>query len=176
MVIVGSVRPVQAGNGIARWVLNRAAERTGSVEYALTDLRTLNLPFYAEETPPMMSNGPTTEEGKAWSQMVSEADGFIFVMPEYNHGYSPALKNAVDYLYSEWKDKPAAFVGYGSAGATRSISQFRDVLEFLGLNLQDDQVGIKDIWEALDADGNVKPDKVTGDLNALFDNLERSLN
>jgi NAD(P)H-dependent FMN reductase len=46
-------------------------------------------------------------------QQVDRADGFIFVTPEYNHGYPAALKNALDHLYREWVYKPAALVTYG---------------------------------------------------------------
>lgn len=50
---------------------------------------------------------------------------FVFVTPEYNHGTCAPLKNAIDYLYKEWNNKAAGFVGYGTNGATRSVEQLR---------------------------------------------------
>ena len=32
-----------------------------------------------------------------------------------------ALKNAIDFLYREWNNKAAGFVGYGSAGGVRAV-------------------------------------------------------
>lgn len=60
------------------------------------------------------------------------ADAFIFISPEYHHGYSPALKNALDYFGKEWQGKLAAFISYGSTNGSRSISQIRQVTSSLG--------------------------------------------
>jgi NAD(P)H-dependent FMN reductase len=65
---------------------------------------------------------------KAWAARIAEFDGFVFVTPEYNHGTSGALKNAIDYLYKEWNNKAAGFVGYGSAGGARAIESLRLVM------------------------------------------------
>lgn len=65
---------------------------------------------------------------KKWASKVSEFDAYIFVTPEYNHSMPAALKSAIDYLYQEWNDKAARFVGYGSVGGARSIEQIRLVL------------------------------------------------
>jgi NAD(P)H-dependent FMN reductase len=50
------------------------------------------------------------------------------VTPEYNHGTSAALKNAIDFLYHEWVNKAAGFVSYGGAGGARAVEQLRLVL------------------------------------------------
>jgi len=60
-----------------------------------------------------------------WQKKVAEFDGYIFVTAEYNRGVPAVLKNALDYAYPEWIRKPAAYVGYGSVGAARSIEQLR---------------------------------------------------
>src|SRR5207244_1039413 len=62
-----------------------------------------------------------------WAAKVAEADGFVFIAAEYNHGYTAALKNALDWIYREWRRKPVAFVGYGNAGGARAIEQLRQV-------------------------------------------------
>lgn len=52
----------------------------------------------------------------------------MFVTPEYNHSTSGVLKNAIDYLYAEWNNKAAAFVGYGTIGGARAIEHLRTVM------------------------------------------------
>ena len=61
----------------------------------------------------------THQHTKDWSAKIASFDAYVFVTPEYNHGTSGALKNAIDYLYKEWVNKAAGFVGYGGASRTR---------------------------------------------------------
>ena len=68
------------------------------------------------------------EHTKLWSAKIDSLDGFIFVTPEYNHATTGALKNAIDYLYQEWNNKAAGFVGYGSAGGVRAVENLRLIL------------------------------------------------
>jgi len=48
--------------------------------------------------------------------------------PEYNHATSAALKNAIDFLFREWNNKAAGFVGYGGAGGVRAVENLRLVM------------------------------------------------
>src|SRR5207248_7643555 len=57
-----------------------------------------------------------------------ESSGQDTVTPEYNHGTSGALKNAIDFLYHEWVNKAAGFVGYGGASGTRAVENLRLVM------------------------------------------------
>lgn len=65
---------------------------------------------------------------KKWAATIAAYDGFVFVTPEYNHGTTGVLKNAIDYLYAEWNNKSAGFVSYGSAGGVRAVEQLRLVM------------------------------------------------
>jgi NAD(P)H-dependent FMN reductase len=65
---------------------------------------------------------------KSWSEKIASLDAYIFVTPEYNHGTSAALKNAIDFLYHEWNNKAAGFVGYGGAGGIRAVENLRLVM------------------------------------------------
>jgi len=71
------------------------------------------------------------EHTKVWSQKIKEADAYIFLTPEYNAGYPAALKNAIDYLYHEWAQKPVMIVSYGVGGGPTASSQLRQVAERL---------------------------------------------
>jgi NAD(P)H-dependent FMN reductase len=124
-VILGSIRQNRFGEKPAQWILQEARKREG-VEFELVDLKDHPLPMFAEPTPPARLHGNYPSEAVArWAKKVAEADGYIIVTPEYNHGYPPALKNALDHLYPEWNRKPVGFVSYGSVGGARAIEQLR---------------------------------------------------
>jgi NAD(P)H-dependent FMN reductase len=129
-VITGSTRPGRKADTVARWVLDLAKKREDAradVQYELVDIQSFNLPLLDEPVPPSMGqySKPHT---KAWAAKIDAFDGFVFVTPEYNHGPSGALKNALDFLYKEWNNKAAGFVGYGSAGGVRAVEQLRLVM------------------------------------------------
>lgn len=171
-VIVGSVRTNRVGKSVADWVMRRAQGYEGDLEFELVDLKEVNLPFLDEPVPPRMSDDYVHEHTREWSRMMQGADALVIVTPEYNYGYPPALKNAIDFLYDEWQGMPVGLVGYGGGGATHAIAQLREVMGVVGMKALDEQVTISQIWEALDEDGNVKPENTRGDLRTLFRKLE----
>jgi NAD(P)H-dependent FMN reductase len=125
-IILGSTRPGRNGEAVAKWVHGIAAKRTDA-EFELVDIGSFNLPLLDEPVPPSMGqySKPHT---KAWAAKIDAFDAYVFVTPEYNHGTSGALKNAIDYLYREWNNKAAGFVSYGSAGGARAVEQLRLVM------------------------------------------------
>jgi NAD(P)H-dependent FMN reductase len=171
-VIIGSVRPQRAGKAVGDWVMKQAETYDGDIEFELIDLKEVDLPFMDEPVSPKAGDGYVNDHTKEWSKRISDGDGFVLVTPEYNHGYAPALKNAFDYLYKEWKDKPAGFVGYGGSGARDSIRQFKEVLTMLGMKFVDEQIGIGKVWAAFDENGDIKEENLRGDIQALFKQLD----
>jgi NAD(P)H-dependent FMN reductase len=125
-ILVGSTRPGRKGDEVARWVYDLAQQRTDAT-FELVDIQDFNLPLLDEPMPPAMGEY-TQPHTKAWAAKIASFDGYIFVTPEYNHGTSGALKNAIDYLYREWNNKAAGFVSYGSAGGARAVEQLRLVM------------------------------------------------
>src|SRR6187401_3809123 len=125
-VIIGSTRPGRNGEAVAKWVYEIARKRTDA-EFELVDIKDFNLPLLDEPVPPIMGqySKPHT---KKWAAKIASFDGYVFVTPEYNHGISGALKNAIDFIYAEWNNKAAGFVGYGSAGGTRAVESLRLVM------------------------------------------------
>jgi NAD(P)H-dependent FMN reductase len=125
-IIVGSTRPGRKAPDVARWVLDIAGMRADAV-FELVDIQDFDLPLLDEPVPP--SQGRYAQpHTKAWAAAIAGFDGYVFVTPEYNHGTSGALKNAIDFLYKEWNNKAAGFVGYGSAGGSRAIESLRLVM------------------------------------------------
>lgn len=125
-IIIGSTRPGRKADAVAQWV-NGIAKKRSDAEVELVDVQDFNLPLLDEPVPPAMGqySKPYT---KVWADKIGSFDAFIFVTPEYNHGTSAALKNAIDYLYREWNNKAAGFVGYGSAGGVRAVEHLRLVM------------------------------------------------
>jgi NAD(P)H-dependent FMN reductase len=125
-VVIGSTRPGRKGDSVAKWVFAIGKAR-GDVEVKLVDLLDVDLPLLDEPISPMLDqySQPHT---KAWAATIAPFDAFVFVTPEYNHSTSAALKNAIDYLYKEWNNKVAGFVGYGGAGGVRAVEHLRLVM------------------------------------------------
>ena len=131
-VVIASTRPGRKGEPIAHWFVELARVH-GGFDVALVDLAEVNLPIYDEPLQPVTGEY-AYEHTKRWSSIVNNADAFVFVMPEYNHSFNAALKNALDYLYREWRYKPIGLVGYGGgANGTRSIQALKPVLLALKL-------------------------------------------
>ena len=125
-VILGSTREGRFGEKPAQWILEKAKVKGFDVE--LLDLRDYALPFFNEAETPSYKKAPYSNPVVAqWTVKIKEADGFIIVTPEYNHGYPAVLKNAIDYVSPEWNKKPVGFVSYGTVGGARSVEQLREV-------------------------------------------------
>jgi NAD(P)H-dependent FMN reductase len=122
-IILGSTRPNRNGEQVARWVLDIASERVDA-EFELVDLRDYPLP-HLDEPMPASFGQYTNDHTKEWAQKIGSFDGFVIVTPEYNHGTSGVLKNAIDYLYAEWNNKAVAFVSYGAVGGARAAEHLR---------------------------------------------------
>jgi NAD(P)H-dependent FMN reductase len=97
-IILGSTRPNRNGEQVARWVFDIAIERADAAS-ELVDLRDYPLPHLDEPNRPSLGQY-TNDHTKEWAQKIASFDGFVFVTPEYNHGYnhgtSGVLKNAID--------------------------------------------------------------------------------
>ncbi|MFP4511210.1 MAG: NADPH-dependent FMN reductase [Spirochaetaceae bacterium] len=159
-IIIGSTRPQRFGPQIAQWIkgiADEAAAADGNTRFEIVDLEEVNLPLFDEAIPPLMKQ-PANEHTKRWAGIVADADGYIFVTPEYNHSTSAALKNAIDYLVYEWAHKPVAFASYGSqAGGTRAVEHLRAIAGELKLYDLRDQVMISNYWTQLDEKGQFVP-------------------
>lgn len=125
-IIIGTTRPSRVGESVAQWVLENARKRRDA-EYELIDISDFNLPLLDEPIPPSQDKY-SKEHTKKWAGMIASFDAFVFVTAEYNHSIPGSLKNAIDFVYKEWNNKAAGFVGYGTAGAARSVEHLRGVM------------------------------------------------
>lgn len=125
-IIVGSTRPGRKAEAVAKWV-HGFAKTLSDAEFEVVDIADYHLPLLDEPVPPLMGRY-TNAHTKTWAARIDGFDGFVFVTPEYNHGTSGALKNAIDFLFKEWNNKAAGFVSYGGAGGARAAEQLRLVM------------------------------------------------
>lgn len=139
-IIVGSTRPGRKARVIADWVHEIAPKRSDA-RFEIVDIQDFNLPLPDEAAVALWGNY-TQPHTKAWAAKIDAFDAFVFVTPEYNHGPSGALKNAIDILYKEWNNKAAGFVGYGGAGGSRAVEQLRLVLAEMQVATVRAQVGL----------------------------------
>jgi NAD(P)H-dependent FMN reductase len=125
-IITGSTRPGRNNIAVARWVFQLAAKRRDA-NFELVDIVDYPLPLLDEPLPPVLGHY-SHEHTKRWAAKIASFDGYVFVVPEYNHGTSAVLKNAIDYLYAEWNHKAAGFVSYGAVGGARAVEHLRTVM------------------------------------------------
>jgi NAD(P)H-dependent FMN reductase len=125
-IVTGSTRPGRNNIAVARWVLELVTQRPDA-SFELVDIADYHLPLLDEPIPPALGRYSHAHT-RRWAAKIASFDGYVFVTPEYNHGTSAALKNAIDYLYAEWTDKAAGFVSYGAVGGARAVEQLRLVM------------------------------------------------
>ena len=122
-IIIGSTRPNRNGEVVAKWVYENTQTRNDAT-FELVDIKDYNLPLLDEPMPPSMGHY-SKEHTKIWAEKIASFDGYIFVTPDYNRSVPAALKNAIDFLYNEWTNKAAGFVGYSGSGSVRAIENLR---------------------------------------------------
>ena len=140
-IIVGSTRPGRVAEQVAKWV-HGIAEKRNDAQYEIVDIADYHLPVYDEPVPPSMGIDYANEHTKRWSEKIASFDGYVFCTPEYNRATSGALKNAIDFLYHEWNNKAAGFVGWGSFNGARAVENLRMIMGELQIADVRAQVGL----------------------------------
>lgn len=156
-VILGSIRDIRRGGRVAKWLMPQLS-KFKAVEIELLDLKDYPLPFFNESNSPEGLKGEYTNTvAKKWSAKIASMDGFIFITPEYNHGTSAVLKNALDWLYYEWVRKPVAFISYSpnAAGGVRAVEQLRQNVIELQMAPLREAIHITYVLDTLDEQGNL---------------------
>lgn len=170
-VIMGSTRQNRFSEKPAQWIFEEAKKRE-ELEVELLDLRDYPMPFFNEAVSPSMSKESYSNEVVAkWKEKVKEADGYIIATPEYNHGYPAVLKNALDYVYHEWNNKPVSFVSWGGVAGARSVEQLRLVAIELQMAPIRNAVYIPNFWTMLDESGKLKTDSLQKSADDLLTQL-----
>ena len=122
-IVLGSTREGRVSPQVGTWV-KELADKRGDAEYEIIDIAEFKLPLLGEP-------GGDASGAAAWSAKINGCDGFVFIVQEYNHSITGALKNALDYLRDEWNNKAAGIVSYGSVGGARATEHLRGILSEL---------------------------------------------
>lgn len=168
-IISGSTRPGRNNEAVFNWVFEIAQKRSDA-DFELVDIADYNLPLLDEAIPPSMGQYQH-EHTKRWAAKIDSLDAFVFVTPEYNHGTSGALKNALDYVYKEWNNKSAGFVSYGSMGGARAVEHLRGVMAELQIADVRAQVMLS-LFTDFENFSTFKPDpRHEKEVNAMLDQV-----
>ncbi|MBP6923981.1 MAG: NAD(P)H-dependent oxidoreductase [Candidatus Pacebacteria bacterium] len=171
-VIVGSTRPSRFSEKVLPWLETELGNRN-DMNIEVLDLREYELPYFdMPMSPAYVQNGEYGNDVvNAWAKKIGEADAYLIIAPEYNHGYTAVLKNALDVVYGEWNKKAVGFVSYGSVGGGRVVEQLRQVAVELQMASTRNAVHIQAPWFLLEEDGSLK----TGALDVYTDSLKGML-
>ena len=126
-VIVGTTREARFSEKPAHWILEHLKKRQ-DVDARLLDLRDFPMPFFDQPLTPAMPSRPAFENEavQRWTAAIGASDGYVIATAEYNYGPAAVLKNAIDWVYPEWRRKPVSFISWGTAAGTRSVQQLRE--------------------------------------------------
>jgi NAD(P)H-dependent FMN reductase len=118
-IILGSTRQGRVSPQVGEWVKGIADKRTDA-NYEIVDIAEYNLPFLGT------TDGSESGIG-AWNEKLANLDGFVFIVQEYNHSITGALKNSLDFAREAWNNKAAGIVSYGSTGGARAAEHLRGI-------------------------------------------------
>lgn len=117
-IILGSTRDGRVSPQVGEWVKS-IADKRGDANYEIVDIAEYKLPLLGEGEAPGAA---------AWNEKLNSLDGFVFIVQEYNHSITGALKNALDYAREAWNNKSAGIVSYGSTGGARAAEHLRGIM------------------------------------------------
>lgn len=117
-IILGSTRDGRLSPQVGEWVKS-IADKRDDANYEIVDIKDYELPLLGEADAPGIVK---------WNEKLAELDGFVFIVQEYNHSLSAALKNALDLAREPWNNKAAGIVSYGSTGGARAAEHLRGIM------------------------------------------------
>jgi NAD(P)H-dependent FMN reductase len=126
LVVCGTTREGRFSGAVAEWAFG-LLEARGDLDVRLLDLRDHLLPWFDGPAPARAVREYASDEVARLGAAIDEADAYVILTGEYNHGYPAVLKNALDWTFAEWRRKPVSFVGWGNVGGARAIEQLREV-------------------------------------------------
>lgn len=133
-VLIGSTREGRNADLVVRWLLP-LVQAHGAFEVEVLDLREWKLPMFQETIATVGDFANPTYSNpvvKRWNNKIKEADAYLIITPEYNHGVPAVLKNAIDSVFFSFgfRQKPVAFAGYsmGVAAGVRSVEQLNQIM------------------------------------------------
>ncbi len=162
-VLIGTTREGRQSAKVAEYVYD-VVKQSEEIEAVLVDPRELNLPGDGNDEP---------AKDPRYSRITKTADGFVIVVPEYNHSFPGSLKRMLDSELKNYIHKPVAFVGVSSgrfAGA-RAIESLVPVTRELGMVPSFADVYVGNVAEAFDAEGRPTADYLEESVASMVKEL-----
>ncbi len=158
-IILGTARENNATGRIADIVRSHVAEKGFTVIFV--DIKD----FLFGKTMTLTDNA---EEINSWVDIVTKSDGFLFVVPEYNHSYPGELKILLDSLTKEYAGKTAGIVSTsaGNYAGVRMVDSLKMLLHLLGFRLANRSVNVGNIQEDIDKD------RITKHLDTVLEEMD----
>ncbi|CAG7939089.1 unnamed protein product [Penicillium salamii] len=161
-LVICSTRQARVNPSIARYVLDVISQLNHQETIEILDIADHGPPLYDEPSVPshLPEADPTPhyahQHTRSWSATVQRYSAFIFVTPQYNWSIPASLKNALDYLFYEWKGKPAAIVTYGGRGGGKAADHLRAILQGLRMKPVLTAPGLVVKTAAMESGGNME--------------------
>ncbi len=164
-IILGTARKGRQSDKVANYVLSKAKEY--GFESQLIDVKDFQKDNF---TVPAWE--PQAKD-EAWRKIAQSADAFIFVLPEYNHGYPGEFKLLLDKLYEEYNHKPVGLCGVsgGRLGGARVVEHIKPVLIELQMLPIYISLNFSNIQALFDEEGNITDNKFEDRVTKFFDEL-----
>lgn len=171
LIVIGSARTGRVADKVIDYV-KKDIESRENVTTTVADLKELNLPFFDSEQVPASPDYTLTDDNViAWGKMVEAADSVLFITPEYNHSLTAIQKNALDWLYSQWIEKPVTAVAYGWSGGSLAVATLREVLSNLKTDTKESFAQLA-FMKDLNPDGTLLDEaSVANKIKAAIDEL-----
>jgi chromate reductase len=154
-VLVGSIRRESLNRKLADALI-----RLAPADFSFHHLRIDNLPLYSQD-----DEAHPTEAMQRLRREIGEADGLMFVTPEYNRSIPGVLKNAIDHGsrpsgHNAWEGKPAGMIGVSPSACGTALAQqhLRNILAVLDMPTLGQPEAFISYYEGLfDEEGNIGP-------------------
>ncbi|MCK8607177.1 NADPH-dependent FMN reductase [Apilactobacillus ozensis] len=161
-IILGSSRQNSLGQNVIKFLEKNvsAYENLTGAQFNFIKLQDYQLPFFYESIPPMANkNRQLPDNEQKWVNDMEDADGYIFLTPEYNHSFPAILKNALDYLSNQISGKAAFIISYSNnmrAGQFGGL-ELSTVLSKLGAFVMPstEMMSIRNVQDTFEANGEL---------------------
>lgn len=162
-VILGSSRDGRKSKDVAELIIKRLSNLE-NIKTELVDVKDFDIKYDG--------NDEELRHPK-YSDITQKADAFIFVIPEYNHGYPGKLKSLFDTEWKNYNNKPALLAGVsaGNWGGTRVIEQFQQVLKAAKVFVINADIQFRNIAEVFDENGNLLDESYNKRIDSSLDYL-----
>jgi NAD(P)H-dependent FMN reductase len=169
-VILGTVREGRQSEHVARYVHGRLAARPG-VQSAFIDPREYAFGNLVQREYEMKERPPKVVQ---FVDLVTAADAFVIVTPEYNYGIPGALKNLLDLTFKPWNRKPFGLVGCGGvSGGLRALDMLRQTVSGLGAITVPQHVPVPQVGKAFGPGGPLaEPEEWAKRVDGFLDHVE----